>query len=405
MVTLRKWRQCVLVCIVGAVFSCGYTGAAIEVPSSPPENAAFLYYQVLAYVAGRGVEYPEDIPGSLDDEPSLSVRQFVQDEAIQRMVGLILLATRADTCDWRFIASEGPLMRLWMSVPLRRHLCRLVADDAWVLAADGQYIPALEAALALRRLARHIGDDDFSMWLTAVGVDETAFSTIGAILGRMPANEETLAWLEDELAASTGALWRPRTSLHKWGELGRQYPVDPYYFSEWKASNLALAKDDDLKTELEALTEAEVLKRAYAVYTPYVDSVVGILESEALYQTTFSKLVELDDAYDKWRPILIDLSQTWLGVDMARDFYGKRIRLVARTHATRTAVQIYRVKAKTGQLPKGLPKISWMDPYSGKDFKYETADDGFTLRCGPASCPVSGAPPREFRFKVAEKGK
>ena len=52
--------------------------------------------------------------------------------------------------------------------------------------------------------------------------------------------------------------------------------------------------------------------------------------------------------------------------------------------SVKTALDIYMVKAKTGNLPKKLPPKTQKDIYTGKDMLYEITVDGFTLTCqGP----------------------
>ncbi len=402
-----KWNQSILVCVIGIFLLSGYAAAATEVASPPPENAALLYYQILARVGIPSFTYPpEDLPDILnrfDEEPGPMTIQIVKEEHFQRIIGLILLATQAESCDWGFTVSEG-WTRLYTGISLESQLCHLVVADAWVLAAKGKYVPAMEAALALRRLARHMGDDDFTMWNAAVNVDYTVLRTIGGILERMPPNEETLAWLEKELAVNSGPVWQPRTSLTQWGDLASRH-ISPCDFALWKDHNVAEVKDNALRKELEGLSETEALRRAHRAYTRYIDSAVGILESEASYPTTQSRLETLEgDAFDdpNTNPIIYALGDGWMGTNIIRHYYNRHIKLVARIHATRTAIQVYRVSARTGQLPQSLPNRVWFDPYSGKDFEYEITDDGFMLRCGPASCPDTYAPPKEFYFKVAQ---
>lgn len=92
-------------------------------------------------------------------------------------------------------------------------------------------------------------------------------------------------------------------------------------------------------------------------------------------------------------------------------FYTEQYR--AELNALKAAIEIYLIRAQKGNLPDsllgGLPK----DPFSGKDFEYETTDDGFILRCRARDIEASprkarpGQPPeiisekfQEYEFKV-----
>jgi hypothetical protein len=61
--------------------------------------------------------------------------------------------------------------------------------------------------------------------------------------------------------------------------------------------------------------------------------------------------------------------------------YNRSVRANSLNNATRTAVDVYIIKAKTGKLPNGLPPDSPKDPFSDRDFEYEKTKDGFVLRC------------------------
>ena len=55
----------------------------------------------------------------------------------------------------------------------------------------------------------------------------------------------------------------------------------------------------------------------------------------------------------------------------------------SKTHynATRTALELYITRAKTGQLPDALPPNARQDLFSGKPFRYEKTAEGFVLHC------------------------
>jgi hypothetical protein len=62
------------------------------------------------------------------------------------------------------------------------------------------------------------------------------------------------------------------------------------------------------------------------------------------------------------------------------------------------AIDIYIIKAKTGQLPDALPESMPKDLFSGKDFKYEKTKEGFVLRCRGKDLVKDKI--YEFEFKV-----
>ena len=53
----------------------------------------------------------------------------------------------------------------------------------------------------------------------------------------------------------------------------------------------------------------------------------------------------------------------------------------AHTNGIKAAVEVYLTLAKTERLPEKLPDFLPKDPFTGRDFVYETTDEGFALRC------------------------
>ena len=67
-------------------------------------------------------------------------------------------------------------------------------------------------------------------------------------------------------------------------------------------------------------------------------------------------------------------------------------------NAVNAAINLYLVKAETGQLPDKLPAGLPKDLFSGKDFEYEKTADGFILRC--RSKDLKKDKIHEYEFKV-----
>ena len=78
--------------------------------------------------------------------------------------------------------------------------------------------------------------------------------------------------------------------------------------------------------------------------------------------------------------------------------YTLSVRLEAGSNALRTAVAVYLIKARTGQLPKALPANLPAEPFSGKPFEYTPTAGGFILRCRAKDLDKNEA--YEYEFKV-----
>jgi hypothetical protein len=83
-----------------------------------------------------------------------------------------------------------------------------------------------------------------------------------------------------------------------------------------------------------------------------------------------------------------------------RNAYNLSVRANALNNATRTAVEIYIIKTKTGKLPDALPADSPKDPFSGKDFEYEVTKKGFILRCQAEDLKKNDI--HQYEFKVSK---
>ncbi len=66
---------------------------------------------------------------------------------------------------------------------------------------DGQYRPALERGLTIRRMAEHTGDTTLIQLLVHVAVDAMAQKALQNTLSAMPPDAPTPAWLAGELTA------------------------------------------------------------------------------------------------------------------------------------------------------------------------------------------------------------
>ena len=78
--------------------------------------------------------------------------------------------------------------------------------------------------------------------------------------------------------------------------------------------------------------------------------------------------------------------------------FKSQVRHTAQINSIKAAADVYLVLAKTGQLPEKLPDHLPKDPYSSKDFEYETTKEGFVLRCRVK--PIDERKVRQYEFKV-----
>jgi len=370
---------------------------AVNALSPPPENAALLYYQ--ACIKRAHISAPFDLEMTLFGRPpSDSVKKFVRGPSCREVIELVTLGTKISECDWGFVPSLG--WRPDRSIGTSLHaLGRLLAVNARVLAADGEYSSALQTALGLRQFAKHFGDDTYGMWVMSESVDDEAFLVVEHVLVSMSLDIDTLAWLEQGFDNGNGPQWHPRKTLMNWRDVDLSQARSVLY-ARWKEALLSATEDDVRKEEMSRLTETKAVEHARRSYKLVVDSAIEILESGTPYRVKYARIRKLiDEAHAKAQKddpiaLLIDV------LDYLDPYYRLHVNYVAHVNAVKAAISIYHIKAATGQLPKnlsaGLPK----DPYSDEDFEFRLTDDGFSLVCRATAIDSGDDEPRQFDFKV-----
>ncbi|MCH7559094.1 MAG: hypothetical protein IIB56_16805 [Planctomycetes bacterium] len=157
--------------------------------------------------------------------------------------------------------------------------------------------------------------------------------------------------------------------------------MHPEYFTTWRENVSELIEDESARQEILSLTDEELLERAKESYNKFLSSVNRVMGSDIPYQQKYLELQELEEEpknHPVQDPVGILLLFVLSNVAEQHDIY---IRGIANFNAIRAAIEIYMVKAETGQLPEMLPAHLPKDPFSSQDFEYEATNQGFVLRC------------------------
>jgi len=353
----------------------------------PPEtdNAALLYYQAL-------LSYPQPEPDwnliynvTIDGaDPNEQTRKYLN-LSCQNTIELIQAATQLSKCDWGLLYSRGNGISLEF-LTRSRQLCDILDCYARTLAADGKYKQALDVCLRIRRFASRIGDDTFVMFSVSLTNDAKALRCIQHVLGSMPPDVEILTWLKGQLAAvQVTPRWFTKVmkmnrdlKLQFW----RLHPdgstlMVPSFNTE-REMFLECMEDESTKKEILSLTNEELLARASQSYDKFLDSAVKIIESDMSFEqkcTELSEISQFSKCFKSGDPIY------FFRHDEIDRYYKIMVSSINHFNAMTAAVEIYLVKARTGQLPEKLPDGLPKDPFSGEDFEYEITKDGFVLRC------------------------
>jgi hypothetical protein len=382
-------------------------GAQASTLPPDPNNAALLYYQSFLFCPKPDAYTRESIYKVLSGtKPDQKVRKYLNLQNCRKTIKLIEVAAQIPVCNWGIPYSQGLGVRLPQAVQLNS-LSRLLAVDARTLATDGNYRAALERCLMMRRFARHVGDDAILLYASSITVDRNALSCIQLLLGYMKPDIETLTWLKNQLSIESGASTSPARALMLDFELAVQsLRMNADILENTRQAMLkkeqikALARErlaqntGDAK-EVQSLKDEDLISLARKPYADFLNSALQVMDSGMPYEEKYAEIKRLTDELEKefggdpaakimmlaHPEKMLTLSIVMACADQVLKLYNVHVRHTAHLNSLKAALEIYLVRAKTGQLPEKLPDGLPKDPYSGKDFEYEITDEGFALRC------------------------
>ena len=369
-----------------------------QLEAYPPDNAAVLYYKAFLTLKEPSQEVKEMMAEMRHGQIKATdqVRQCLE----ENRYALEFVETAADVreCDWGHDISRG-LGVLMPELSKVRSTAFMLTANAQILAEEGDYRDALARCITIHKMARHVSDSLLISYLVSTALNSLANERIKDFLSSMPQDTETLTWLKDQLlAVSVNAPSIKRAMV-------REKEISMHEIrAERIDSILEMMGDDFAKDEFTADAVKKVRKadpeffrvnREY--YADVMDDIIVALDLP--YQQSHKKLKELgariqQDA--KEDPAAIMAAMLTPANSRVRTL-GVRSETVF--NATRAAIEIYIIKAKTGRLPEKLPADLPRDLFSGEDFEYEKTKDGFTLRCRGKDLDEDEI--YQYEFKVA----
>ncbi len=379
-------------------------GAPADIASPGPDNAALLYYQAFLLRP----EFDDDTWLHINSvlrggEPDEVVREYLDMVQSREALRIAEDATDILDCSWGMMRRGAAHSSLNTVLSQSRQLARLIELDARTLAFDGDYRAALDRCLSMRILAQHITDEGIIGYLVSMSHRTLSFGCIQHVLSSMSPDTDMLTWLQAQLSTVQRALPPPgramEITLDDTLEFYRMYPAS---LAEWRESVLQRLEDESARQEFVNLTDEEFLERARGLGNSFLASVNRIIGSDMPYQ---QKYVELQGLKEEWPdhagadPDDILSGRVRHGVDDVVGYHNIYVRRLANFNAIRTAIEIYIVKAETGQLPEMIPPHLPEDPFSSQDFEYEVTGQGFVLRCREKV--IGEDKLREYEFVVA----
>lgn len=346
----------------------------------PPDNAAVLYYKAFLMLQEPSEEVKEMMSEMRQGKTKSNdqVRQYLDEN--KHVLEFVDDAAEIRDCDWGHDVSRG-LGILMPELSKLRLTAFLVCAEAQILSEERDQKAALEKCVTVHKMSNHVGDDLLISYLVSAALRNVANSRIRDFLSAMPADEQTLAWLKSRLIAVS--LNAP--SVQK--AMVMEKKISMHAIRKEKIDTLLEAMGDDFaKDEITAdavkkvrAGDARFFKDNRDYYANVMDDVIAAVDLP--YQQSHGKLEELSDRVQKdakEKPAAIMAAVLMPANSRVRTLGIKNETFF---NATRVAIEIYLVKAKTGRLPEKLPADLPKDLFSGEDFEYEKSKDGFILRC------------------------
>ncbi|MHC4325983.1 MAG: hypothetical protein ACYSUX_17065 [Planctomycetota bacterium] len=397
---LSKKAICII-CVISALWSLG-TQAATLPPD--PDNAALLYYQAFLLRPEPDYDAWWSINEVLRDaDPNDTLREYLNLRECRKTIEFAEAAAQLPHCDWGIRYSKGIGADLTQLSNIRT-LSFLISADARVLAADGDCQAGLSRCFVIRRLAGHVGDDTMLNYLLSLAMDGVAHTCTQYVLGCMSPSVEVLTQLRGQLIVVRDTIPSLARALEMDFELSLQsVRTDPDILESLREHLAEKADDDNARGEIIGLTDEEIIDIVREPYSDFLDSVFHVMDSELMYEEKILEIQRLRDKYiDEY---VSDISIGSVAVlfisnsGTVDDVFNIKVRNTAQFNALKAAIEIYLIKARTGQLPDTLPDGLPKDPYSGQDFGYEITEEGFTFHSQGEDFEGRGSKLLEFKVK------
>ena len=373
------------------------TSPALAYPPDP-DNAALLYYQ--SYIAyEKADDTMREMVADLSRgkiEPNERIKNYI--ENCRGAINLAVAAAEIPNCNWGLKYSDGFEMLL-SHLAQTRKLIFIIGAETRILAAEGDYRQALDHCLTLRKISQHMGDETIISLLVAKALEKMADNHIQYLLGDMPQDLQTLAWLKNQLVLIEN---RPLSSKAT-SKYERELSLEHMQLDKLKelieiVTGEPVAPDSKEAEQLRNVDQALIDKnRDY--YINHMDALQTILSTPMTYEKTYTELKKLDEQPKKDVAENTAATITSIVAPAYQKIYNIEIRENTFSNAVRAAVEVYITKVKTGQLPEELPAGLPKDLFSGKDFKYEKTTDGFILRCRGKDLEKDETYKYEFKVK------
>jgi len=358
----------------------------------PPNNAAVLYYRAcLIY------DENDKMTNKLTDfvKGNIGVDKEIKDYIVKNNFAIKYFVDAGDapSCDWGLDYSEGIELQMPRLAPLR-FLARMVISKARITADSGDYKQALELCLSVHKASPHIADGGVLVsYLVGISVNVMANQCIMDILPKISDNPDMLIWLKNMIYDVSERFPSVKNSINS--DL-RTFSQD--INKEKSEYLLQMAGDQIPKDKMQIIQNADeaFFKANKEYFLEYLSACLTAVDLP--YPKSYEQLEKLakkPEIDSKKNPDAV--MSTYLTPALSR-IVGLDLKTKTQFNAVKTALNLYIIRAKTGQLPDELPQDMPKDLFSGKDFEYKKTKDGFILRCRGKD--LSKDEIYEYEFKI-----
>jgi hypothetical protein len=355
--------------------------AQMQVQAAPADgnsspNAATAYKAIFATIPVQSAsgkdwisneDYKKLIAGEINVSPEAAAYVTKNSDIIKQL----LKASAIEACDWKLKLSDG--ISLDMShLKSAREAAKLVIVDAFIKAQNHQYRKGLEDCISNYRMSYHVGRDGLVSYMVGVAIREISAKCMVHILDEMPADSNTLTWLDGEFS-----------------HLESIRPTLPQCL-DVEIRSMARADSKTLGVQIKSAKDEAALKKAIIYYRTYINKIKFAIAMP--YDEAYNKLNQLRSQFHS------EVEPLNLGSLEATDYgpilsYNVRERTFFNALRTAATIRLAGASAAT--------KAAFnVDVFSRKPFLYEKQDGGFVLRCQGLDMTKNIIP--EFQFRTTE---
>jgi len=370
----------------------------VAVLSQPPDNAALLYYQAFLLYEEPNETMDKILTGFRNGEigSNEAITKYI--EKNRRVIDLVVRAADVSQCDWGYDYSQE-VMRPNLN-PLKRIFGLLTAEAKWLI-EQGNYVTALDRCVTMRKIALHASNEALLSWTFGNTMNSRTNVIIEDVLGLMPPDAGELDRLKSRLIQTQARFPSLVSSLVNETQLNvatmqknRVQPLLDMYEGSLGGHLL--------EPMLERIPNGDdtFFKKNREYYIRAMATFIEALESGLPYTRMCIRLDELPKRWSKDAEDNPDATLTSLSLPPITGIYHSMVKQHTHLNAIMTAINLYIIKARMGQLPDSLPADSPCGLFSDEPFAYVKTTEGFYLRCQGKDKPRSQDGILEYQFKV-----